>query len=334
MSAQEPEILEAEPVEPEMKVTDRRHGAIAKRGRQEIAERAAPDTNTLISQAMTMEGLSIEERLMLIDKVESITVERQRVAAERAFYDALAEFQHKCPVIKKTQPVYNKNATTVRYYYAPLGQIIKQVGPILAECGLSFDFSEATVIPFEEGKGGPFFEVTTNVHHRDGHSRGFPFRSLIESNEYMTDTQHGAEANTYAKRYGFCNAFGVVSADEDFDGNPPERITPNQGRDQRREPVSQPKPTPTAQRAAAASADAIQKLKAQIHPAVGKEPTIEQSTISVITKNMEDPAEGGISMSDFKKRFPAFVEYENPIVKIKPADMHIVMAWLENLKEK
>lgn len=326
MSANEPEVMGPEP---EFKVTDKRHhGAIVKRDTTAIERAEVADANTLITQAMQIEGLTLAERLTLIDKVESIAVARQLAAAERAFYDALSAFQRECPVIQKTKAVYNKDGRTIRYHYAPLGQIVKQVGPLLAKHGLSFDFSDARVIPFDEATGGPFLELVTNVHHAEGHSRGFPFKALIENTDYMNPTQQAGSSNTYAKRYGFTNAFGILTAEEDFDGNDPQTmVTPNEAR-AARQPVSQPKATPTAQRAAAVS----NGEKKQIRPALGKEVTIEQTTINVIIKKMGDPTEGGISIDEFKTRFPAFAEYENPIVKIKPADMNVVIGWLENPK--
>lgn len=323
MSANEPEVMEPEP---EFKVTDRRHSAIVKRDTTAIERAETTDSNALITQAMQIEGLTLAERLMLIDKVESIAVARQLAAAERAFYDALSAFQRECPVIKKTKPVYNKDGRTVRYWYAPLGQIVKQVGPLLAEHGLSYDFSDAKVIPFEESTGGPFLELVTNVHHAEGHSRGFPFKALIEDTDYMNPTQQAGSSNTYAKRYGFTNAFGILTADADFDGNDPQTmVTPNEAR-AARQPVSQPKATPTAQRAAAANPN----LKRLVGPAQGDEPTIEESTIKVITKKMES---GALGIADFKARFPGFRDVENPIPMIRRTDVNAIINWLANPAE-
>lgn len=278
----------------------------------------ATDPNVLISQAMMVEGLTIQERLMLIEKVESITVERQRAAAERAFYEALSAFQRECPVIKKTKPVFNKNGGTLRYKYAPLGQIVKQVGPLLAKHGLSYDFSNATVIPFTETSGGPFLELTTNIHHEGGHSRGFPFRAVIEDTDFMNATQQAGSSNMYAKRYGFVNAFGILTADEDIDGNDPDTmITPNKAR-AARQPVSQPKATPTAQRAASVG----NGEKPQLVPA-GEGERIDAGTITGYTKAMERAT---LTLSDFKARFPAMQGIEQ--IKADPLQQKVMLGWI------
>lgn len=179
--------------------------------REEIADRPIGPEYLL---AKALESGNME----MIDKMEELYWKRENRAAEAAFYAALSAFQSECPVIDKTKPVYNKDGRTVRYYYAPLGDIVRQVGTLLAKHGLSYDFS-AKVMPFNELEGGPYMELTCHVHHSAGHSRSFPYLSLIEDNDYMNPTQHAGSANSYAKRYGFCNAFGILTADEDNDGN-------------------------------------------------------------------------------------------------------------------
>lgn len=317
MSASEPEVMSPETsIEPRGK---RRRGL----SKQEPAPLAQPEPNPLIADAMRVEGLTLAERLQLIDKVEAIYRERQEAAAERAFYAALSAFQRECPVIKKKKAVYNKDRTTIRYYYAPLGDIVKQVGPLLAKHGLSYDFSDAEVVPFEDKAGGPFLKLTTNVHHSAGHSRGFPFLALIEDNDFMNPTQQAGSSNMYAKRYGFCNAFGILTAEDDLDGNAPGMVSPASARTVR-QPVSQPQARPSVQKAAAKA----EGERVQISPAAEGEVAIESSTLKVLTKKMGDSAEGGISIVDFQKRFPAFQGIEDPLSRVKRSDINAVMNFL------
>lgn len=307
----EPEVVSSETaIEPRGR---KRRGI----SRQEPAPLAQPEPNPLIADAMRVEGLTLAERLQLIDKVEAIYRERQEAAAERAFYAALSAFQRECPVIKKKKAVYNKDRTTIRYYYAPLGDIVKQVGPLLAKHGLSYDFSDAEVVPFEEKAGGPFLKLTTNVHHSAGHSRGFPFLALIEDNDFMNPTQQAGSSNMYAKRYGFCNAFGILTAEDDLDGNAPGMVSPASARTVR-QPVSQPQQKPTAKRTAEAKATAPGE-RPQILPAPDGE-AIEASTIKVLTAKMES---GALSGADFKKRF-GFEGIEH----VNRKDINAVLSWI------
>lgn len=315
-------VIDAEVVESETPANGNGNGG--KKSRKGALVKAEPrqmaEPNPLIGEAMRVEGLTFAERLQLIDKVEEVYWKRQRAEAESAFYAALSAFQAECPVIKKTQIVYNKDGRTIRFRFAPIGQIVKQVGEFLTKHGLSYDFSDAKVIPFAEADGGPYLELTCNVHHSGGHSRAFPFRSLIENNDFMNATQHAGSANSYAKRYAFCNAFGIMTADEDTDGISPEEARASKAE---RAPVSQPQQKPTAQKKAAAKATPAGE-RPQIEPGA-EDVCIEAGTLKVITGKMEHLA---LSTGDFKKRFPAFKDDAEPLASIKRTDMNVVLGWL------
>jgi hypothetical protein len=49
----------------------------------------------------------------------------------------------------------------------------------------------------------------------------------IENGKNMTGPQHIGSARTYGMRYAFCNAFGIMTCDEDDDGNAERNITPS-----------------------------------------------------------------------------------------------------------
>jgi hypothetical protein len=55
------------------------------------------------------------------------------------------------------------------------------------------------------------------VTHIDGHSQSSPFTVAIGAEQYMTDTQKMGARSTFAKRYAFCDAFGIMTGDDDTD---------------------------------------------------------------------------------------------------------------------
>ena len=55
------------------------------------------------------------------------------------------------------------------------------------------------------------------VKHKDGHMEVSTFEIAIDTSAKMNVSQKDGAANTYGKRYAFCNAFGILSGDEDTD---------------------------------------------------------------------------------------------------------------------
>lgn len=154
-----------------------------------------------------------------IDKDTSVEVMEKLLAmrkeflaeqAKKAFDEAMAKFQKECPVIEKTKPVYEKGSTTaIRYKYAVLDSIVSQTKNAIASNGLSYSFDEL--------KDEKFTTIICTVTHIAGHSRQTSFKIPIGTEAYMSDVQkHGARM-TFGKRYAFCNAFGIITGDEDND---------------------------------------------------------------------------------------------------------------------
>ncbi len=154
------------------------------------------------------------ERGATVETLEKLLALSERVKAERArtaFFEALSAFQAECPVIPKTKTA--SGGGSYSYKYAPLDVIVATVSPLLREHGLSYRFDTA----FEESP--PAQVVTCIVHHRDGHSESSVFRTPVDAGARMNDMQKSASAQTYAKRYAFCNALGILTGDEDNDGH-------------------------------------------------------------------------------------------------------------------
>ena len=160
---------------------------------------------TLIAQAIE-KGVSVEtmERLLAMRR------ELKAEFAKEEFDKSMAEFQSKCPTIKKTKAGGKTNAGIVAYYYAPLESIVEQVKAQLKENGFSYAIQTKT-----EDKG---VKVTCTVKHIAGHSESSDIEvPLSEGTRVMSAPQIVASALTFAKRYAFCNAFGILTGDDDDD---------------------------------------------------------------------------------------------------------------------
>lgn len=161
------------------------------------------DAETLIAKAL--------EHNVPIETMERLLAMRTQLKAERAkeaFFSALSNFQSECPIIQKGRQVKSKDGS-VRYSYANLEDIITTSGPHLKNNGLSYtikaEFKEEGII------------ASCVAHHVMGHSEESSFAIPIEKEAFMNDAQKSGSALTYAKRYAFCNAFGIMTGDQDDD---------------------------------------------------------------------------------------------------------------------
>lgn len=173
---------------------------------QQLAQQSAPPVNpeTLIMAAID-KGMPVEtlERLLLM---------RDKLVAEQArnaFFRDLAAFQQDCPVIVKDKEVMNKDGRSVRYRYAPLDSIVRQIAGSLATHGFSYQFTTAT-----DDKS---ISVTCHARHREGHTEITSFVSQIDPAAFMNLAQKFGSALTFGKRYAFLAAFGIMTGDEDDD---------------------------------------------------------------------------------------------------------------------
>ena len=161
--------------------------------------------DNLINLAIT-NNVNVEtlERLMTMrDKLKSEWAREQ-------YYSDMAKFQNECPTIRKTKSVPTKDGKTA-YKYAPLEQIIKQVKPLLEKYGFSY------TTKMELKPDG--VKVVVVSQHRCGHIEETPMEVPFGTKtDIMSQTQVVAAATTFAKRYAFINAFGIMTADNDNDG--------------------------------------------------------------------------------------------------------------------
>ena len=182
------------------------------------------DPGSLLQQAIKS-GIAISELKELLN----IYKEWEAGKAEKRYFEALAGFQGACPEIKKTTKVLNKDGT-LRYKYTKIDSIIKQIKGCLTQNGLSYTMkyepSEKTkkvkeynkYAKKEEEKTIYYMFVICEVHHIDGHTEKTPIEVPMDTSPYMTNIQQVGSTHTYGNRYAICGAFGIVTADEDDDG--------------------------------------------------------------------------------------------------------------------
>jgi uncharacterized protein YdhG (YjbR/CyaY superfamily) len=165
------------------------------------------DAQALIEKAI--------EKNLDIDKMERILAMRRELKQEfarEAYFLALSSFQKDCPVIEKKKVVFEKGSTTkARYKFAPLDDIVSQISETLEKYGFSYTIKTLQTK-----------ETVTAIcfaHHKAGHFEQTEFTIPIDFTSYMSPAQQTAAALTYAKRYSFCDAFGIMTGDEDNDAN-------------------------------------------------------------------------------------------------------------------
>ena len=161
------------------------------------------DFQTLVARAID-KSLPVEtmERLLAM-------VEKQKAAwAKEQFFKALSRFQSVCPAVSKTHDVYDKHGK-YRYSFAALEDIVETVKVPLEANGLSY-----TIKTEQTDKEVAAICI---AHHVDGHEEQTRFAVPIDHDAYMNAAQKVASALTYAKRYAFNNAFGIMTAEDDDD---------------------------------------------------------------------------------------------------------------------
>lgn len=171
----------------------------------EVAVIPPQPIEALMSQAIE-KGATVEtlERLMAIRR------EVRAEQAKEAFDAAMANFQGDCPVIEKKKDGGRTQGGQVAYKYAPLEDIVEQTKDLLKSNGFSYMIQ--TKMP--EGK----VEVTCVVKHEGGHSEPTTVEMPLSTRtQIMSAPQQTAATLTFAKRYAFCNAFGIMTGEADTD---------------------------------------------------------------------------------------------------------------------
>lgn len=189
-----------------------------------VSSEIAPQTKMAVGMP---ESTSIENMLVLainksvpVETMERLLAMRRELkqeAAKEAYDRAMAAFQAECPTIVKTKEV-RTNSGGLAYKYAPIESIVSQVQPFLKTHG----FSYSTTMELKETG----VRVICKVTHEQGHSEESPMEVPFGTKtQMMSQSQVAAAASTFAKRYAFCNAFGILTGDEDTDAAPAQETS-------------------------------------------------------------------------------------------------------------
>ena len=159
----------------------------------------------------------------VLERIMALKREEDSRNAKAAYTAAMQDFQDECPVIVKSKPVVNTDRKEL-YRYAPLVKIIIQVRPLLKKHGFTYDLDTE----FSDQK----VRATCVARHIGGHEEKRTVElPLITKTGIMSASQQVSGTITFAKRVVFCNVFGIMTGDEDRDGNgtdPDEYISDEQ----------------------------------------------------------------------------------------------------------
>ncbi len=174
----------------------------------QVAKKEVKEQNSVMALMVKSieQGLDVTTLERLMSLKEKIDNEYKMQELTKA----LAEFQSKMPKIQKNKKVFNRDGT-VRYSYASLDEIVEACKKNLAEAGLAY-----TIIVEQPET---HVKAICKIKHIAGGEYESSFTIPIYKTEYMNAPQMVASALTYAKRYAFCNALGIMTADEDTDAN-------------------------------------------------------------------------------------------------------------------
>lgn len=161
-------------------------------------------------EALLQSAIDKNVPIETMERLLAMRRELKAEAAKEAFDRAMAAFQSECPVIEKLKPVKD-NHERVLYSYAPLDSIVAQVKEKLGKHGLSYAIqTEMTAT---------HVKVICIAKHEFGHSESSTVEMPLSTRTgIMSAPQQVAATITFGKRYAFCNAFGIMTGDEDTDG--------------------------------------------------------------------------------------------------------------------
>jgi len=174
---------------------------------------AAKEALPIVSEVATMIQYGLEHNQdaesmgKLYDLYERERNEKRRVEFNRA----MAKFQADCPPIRKSHKIVTKSGRKTAY--ADLSDCLRSARPALAANGLAADWETLST---EDGKAS----IVCVIRHEGGHEKRCVFPFMQDKNTYNSDLQNVGSGITYAKRYTFLMATGLV-ADDDTDAAPP-----------------------------------------------------------------------------------------------------------------
>jgi hypothetical protein len=168
----------------------------------------APTEGAAKTSITTLMSMAVERGMdpAGLEKLFALYERDQAIQAQRAYANAMAEFQHAAPVIEKNRTV---DTGKYAYAYAELDHIAETLRDLLHEHGLSYRFDSQV----DAGS----VAVKCIVSHRDGHSESTKFACPTHGMAGANAAQQTASALSYARRYALLLALGLTTGDKDDD---------------------------------------------------------------------------------------------------------------------
>jgi ERF superfamily len=175
---------------------------------------AVMDPQSLIASAIE-KGATIETLERLVSLAKEVRAEQ----AKSAYYEAMAEFQRRCPPIPKTGKarIRTRGGSEFEYSFAPLEVITQLITPIMGPLGLS--------ISYRISQDSSSVTAACLITHELGHTEEsgpitMPIEKTVEGGSGANPAQRVGIAMSYAKRYALLAKTGIAPQGEDLDGSP------------------------------------------------------------------------------------------------------------------
>jgi hypothetical protein len=164
------------------------------------------DPQALIKSAVE-NGAGIETMERLVALAKDVRAQQ----ASEAWHHAMSEFQRTCPPINKTKTaqIATRTGRGYSYNYAPLGEIMTTILPVMGPLGLSTSFR----VRHEEGKVIASCRVSHELgHHEESGDVAMPVQDT--GGVGANPAQQVGIASTYAKRYALLAIIGLAPEDD------------------------------------------------------------------------------------------------------------------------
>lgn len=146
-----------------------------------------------------------------LEVVVGLYREQQEREAKRVFDEHFAVMQAEFKPVQRT-----KKGDKARY--APLDELQKEYGPIIAKHGFSYRWSEESIA---DGKLDVILTISGYGHSQSNHKilpAYIPDTGNTSGKPIMNDLQAEGARSTYGQRYTFIAGFGLIIEDMDSDG--------------------------------------------------------------------------------------------------------------------
>lgn len=171
---------------------------------------AQPITPMQMLQIAVEKGTDLDQ----LDKLMALQERWEANEARKAFVVAKAAFKAESPTISKNKHVgfdSSRGGGRTDYYHATLDNVTNELGPLLAEHGLSYSWET------DQPEGGQI-SVTCVLTHVAGHSERVTLTAAADSSGNKNSIQAVGSTVTYLQRYTLLAITGTATAGEDSDG--------------------------------------------------------------------------------------------------------------------